>query len=49
MPENTADFFAACWQEATRHSPWRKRRLQGRDPVARWNKMAADFAERTSE
>lgn len=49
MPENTAEFFAARWQEAIRESSRQKYRLQEKDPVVRWNKRAADFAERTGQ
>lgn len=49
MFENAPQFYSTCWQEATKNSPRKKRRLQEKDPIDRWNRMAAGFAERTDE
>lgn len=49
MTDNTQQFWEDRWREAVKNSPMRRRRLQGNDPMQRWNKMAGDFAERTSE
>lgn len=42
-------FWEAHWQLAIEKSPMHKRRTSHPDPMRRWNKMAADFAERTAD
>lgn len=49
MTDNTLQFWEDRWLETVMNSPMRRRRRQGNDPMQRWNKMAGDFAERTSE
>lgn len=47
MIDNTLQFHEKRWKQAVSDSPMRRRRLNG-DPMRRWNRMAGDFAERTS-
>lgn len=49
MTENNQQFWEDRWQAAVENSPMRKRRQEGGDAMQRWNKMAGDFAERTSD
>lgn len=49
MADNTLQFWEDRWRQAIKKSPTRRRRREENDPMQRWNKMAGDFAERTSE
>ncbi len=49
MTDDNQQFWEDRWRAAVENSPMRRRRRNGGDTMQRWNKMAPDFAERTSD
>jgi len=49
MIDNTPQYHEARWRNAVADSSLKRQHRKDRDPMQRWNKMAGDFAQRTSD
>jgi len=49
MIDNTPQYHETRWRQVVADSPLNRRRRTDRDSMRRWDKMAGDFAERTSD